>query len=451
MQPPTLNLNLIDARPLPAWFDSDKFGIFIHWGVYAVPAFAPVTESTSISLNCAEWYLRKLKMSFKDHGQTRAYHARTYGESTDYYELAQHWKAEKWNPQEWANEFAQTGARYVVLTAKHHDGFTLWPTSYVTYADSSVADAGPKRDIVGELAAAVRSRGMRFGCYYSLLEWYNTLFLSTKKGDYVHEIVHPQMQELIETYRPDVLWCDGDWSKSAKYWGAEEFLQWLYQESSVRDSVVCNDRWGEGAKPARLGTYSCAVDRQKPDRVLPHKWECCYTIGKSWGFNAQQTDQHYKSSARVLEDFVYTIAYGGNFLLNVGPQADGTLAPQEVRCLRDVGKWMKSNSEAIYSSTPLRVPSIVCELGTAYFTKPKHQTGCVYVLFALRAPLTVANTFVNFGGVPFDARDATATFLGSNLSCKLHHDATMVGIYLPIAVAAEGGPFVVRLEGVRGE
>ncbi len=195
-------------RVLPTWFDDAKFGIFIHWGLYSVPAFAPTTTSNSLSMNASEWYLRKLKMPFRDRSATRAYHYAKYGSDFEYENFAPLFTAEKWDPDAWAKEFRDCGAEYVVLTSKHHDGFCNWPTDMTLFPDFSVKSTGPRRDLVGDLSKSVRNQGMRFGLYYSLFEWYNSMYLSDKirkTTDYVSNIMFPQLYELVETYKPGML------------------------------------------------------------------------------------------------------------------------------------------------------------------------------------------------------------------------------------------------------
>lgn len=379
-QQPQYPVGMLHTRPLPSWYDDAKFGIFVHWGVYAVPAYAPTTNTTSISLNCAEWYMKKLKTPFRDHSVTRNHHNETYGPSVKYEDFAPLWKAEQWNPQQWADLFADSGANYVVFTSKHHDGFCNWPTA-LSAPHWSVADNGPKKDIVGLLKTAVENKGMKFGLYYSLYEWYNTKYLSEKRSekksgggekksgggekksggkkkkithpDYVDTVVFSQLKELVQKYEPHILWCDGDWEQTAAYWRTEEFLGWLYNESPVAEFICANDRWGKDAK-TKFGCFSAPEDRFSPTMVLPYKWECCMTMGKSWGFNAQETDDLTQTSSELIRKLITTVCFGGNFLLNVGPCADGTISAIQQQRLADIGAWMKINGEAIYHTKPCK-------------------------------------------------------------------------------------------------
>ena len=161
----------IDSRPVPGWFEDVKFGIFIHWGVYAVPAWAPADADVSTSSKFSEWYWWRINDDSKAGRLFRDYHDNMYGADFQYQDFAPLWKAQHFNPAQWASLFKKAGAKYVVLTSKHHEGFALWPSEHSWNWNSM--DIGPHRDICGELTKAVRDAGLRMGFYYSLYEWYN--------------------------------------------------------------------------------------------------------------------------------------------------------------------------------------------------------------------------------------------------------------------------------------
>jgi len=150
-------------------------------------------------------------------------------------------KAELFRPDEWADLFRKSGAKYIVLTSKHHEGFTLWPSAHSWNWNS--VDIGPHRDLCGDLTASVKKAGLHMGFYYSLYEWYNPVYLNDFEN-YVDNHMIPQMKDLVMRYTPDIVWTDGEWDKPSKDWKSEEFLAWLYNESPVKQSVVVNDRWG---------------------------------------------------------------------------------------------------------------------------------------------------------------------------------------------------------------
>lgn len=233
------NWQSLDSRPVPQWFKDAKFGIFIHWGVYSVPGWSKKGDY-------AEWYQQGLQTNDTSR---QKYHHQKFGDKT-YYQLADDFKAELFNPDEWAKLFQKSGAKYIVLTSKHHDGFTLWPsaTANKTWGFKwNAVDVGPKRDLLGDLFKAVRKTSVHAGMYYSLYEWFNPLWKSDPKK-YATEHMWPQMKDLINNYKPDVFWTDGDWEATEDTWKSKEFLSWLYNESAVKESVITNDRWGIGVR-----------------------------------------------------------------------------------------------------------------------------------------------------------------------------------------------------------
>lgn len=350
----------VDSRPIPKWFDESKFGIFIHWGLFSVPAY----------LN--EWYWWRLD---GEHNEKYVdYHKRMYGEDFKYQDFAPMFKAQLFDPAKWAKVFKRSGAKYVVLTSKHHEGFTNWPSN-VSWNWNSM-DVGPHRDLVGDLGAAVREEGLTYGLYHSLFEWFNPMYLQDKANnwtttDFVDKKTIPELKEIVEKYKPDVIWSDGDWEAPDSYWGSPAFLAWLYNESPVKDTVVTNDRWGQGSSKKHGGYYS-GSDRQQPGpELLSHKWENCMTVDSgSWGYSRATELSDYLSAFDIIQELVSTVAYGGNLLLNVGPTADGLILPIFEERLSQVGDFLEVNGEAIYSTVPNSVLQNATVAGgkEAYFT-----------------------------------------------------------------------------------
>jgi len=351
----------LDSRPIPAWFGDAKFGIFIHWGVYSVPAWIRVTEGRYASY--AEWYYARVMGELKG---DEDFHERTFGEDFAYRDFAPSFTAELWDPDFWAELFAESGARYVVLTSKHHDGFCLWPTKspFKNYWNSM--DVGPKRDLVGELTEAVRSRGLRMGLYYSLIEWETNRTGRTPSGRYIpqeamdaHGIppdryvddhVLPQLRELVTEYQPALIFSDaGEWEESENYWKTKEFLAWLYNNASNRDEVVVNDRWAKGM-PGQHGDYFSSEYQDADGVGSDHPWEESRGMGRSYGYNRAENINHYRTSKELVHELIDVVSRGGNLLLNVGPTADGRLPVIMQQRLRDMGSWLSINGEAIYGT-----------------------------------------------------------------------------------------------------
>ena len=202
--------------------------------------------------------------------------------------MANDFKAELFNPDEWAKLFEQAGAKYIVLTSKHHDGFALWSGKEASRDRGfpwNASETGPHRDLLGDLFKAVRKTSVHAGMYYSLYEWYNPLWLNDKPT-YVNEHMWPQMKELINTYQPDVFWTDGEWEATAETWKSTSFLSWLYNESIVKDKVVTYDRWGSGIRFKHGGVYT---PEYQPDLdVEDHAWEESRGMGYSYGYNRDE-------------------------------------------------------------------------------------------------------------------------------------------------------------------
>lgn len=344
----------IDSRPVPEWFSEAKFGIFIHWGLYSVPAWATVDRSITTNPVYSEWYWWQKNTDTSAVGDaTRAYHKATYGDDFKYPDFVKDFHAERFDPAAWADLFAASGAGYVVLTSKHHEGFALWPSAEAWNWNS--VDVGPHRDLAGDLAKAVRDRGLRMGFYYSLYEWYNPIYLSDVDR-YVEQHMLPQMKDLVCRYEPDILWTDGEWEHPSDVWRSTEFLAWLYNESPVRDRVAVNDRWGKETRGRHGGFYTTEYDLNASQADGMSKssrpWEECRGIGNSFGYNWAETLEHYAPTRKLVTTLVERVARGGNLLLDIGPKADGTIPLVMQERLLGIGAWLKRNGEAIYASRP---------------------------------------------------------------------------------------------------
>nr|ATU82889.1 secreted Glycosyl hydrolase-like protein [Pristhesancus plagipennis] len=347
---PQYDWNHIDSRPLPTWFDKAKIGIFIHWGVFSVPSYT------------SEWFWinwrGKPPPDETHHRQIKNFMKRNYKPGFSYQDFARDFTAEFYDAQFWANLIKKSGAKYVVLTSKHHDGYALWPSKY-SFSWNSM-DVGPHRDLIGELRHAINKTGIHFGLYHSLFEWFNPLYLSDKKNNFttqyfVNNKILPEMKELVLRYEPEIFWSDGEWEASSEYWKSLEFLTWLYNNSTVANTVVVNDRWGHGTLCKHGGYYTCS-DRYNPGTLQRHKWENAMTLDKhTWGYNRTSTLKDYLTINELIKTMVETIAFGGNILINIGPAKDGTISPIFEERLTQLGDWLNINGEAIYESQPWEV------------------------------------------------------------------------------------------------
>jgi len=328
----------INERPYPDWFQNAKLGIFIHWGLYSVPSYGG-KESYS------EWFLRGLQMN--DPLRTSIMKNR-YGDKFSYNDLTNDFKAELFNPNEWATLFKNAGAKYVVLVSKHHDGYTLWPSKYNRNWNS--VDNGPKRDIVGELTEAVRKTDLKMGLYYSLSEWNNPLHRwytdpNDSIGKYVDEYMIPQFKELVSTYKPSLIFADGEWFNTEKQWHSAQLIDWYY--NLVGEDAIVNNRWGHGIDVGFLTPeYSSGI------KVTDRPWAEVRGIGRSFGLNRNEDLEAYGTSKELIQRFVQTVANGGGMILNVGPKADGQIPLIQQERLLQLGTWLGINGEAIYGSKP---------------------------------------------------------------------------------------------------
>lgn len=340
----------VDSRPTPSWFTDAKFGIFIHWGVYSVPAYAPVGKY-------AEWYWNALDKGPKikeEPNPTWRFHARNYGEQFAYADFAPLFRAEMYDPDYWAEVFEKSGARYVVLTSKHHDGFALWPSAHATAAWKrpwNAVEIGPRRDVLGDLTTAVRKRGLKMGFYYSLYEWYNPLWL-TDRPRYVVEHMHPQFKDLVTRYAPALIFSDGEWDMPGEDWKSPELLAWLFNEAPGREEVVVNDRWGKGSRHKHGGYYTTEYTAGLEGTTKP--WEESRGMGFSYGYNRAEQIGDYRSDRELLLMLIDLVSRGGNLLLDIGPTGDGRIPVIMQERLLQLGRWLRVNGEAIYGTKPWR-------------------------------------------------------------------------------------------------
>ncbi|MFK7977903.1 MAG: alpha-L-fucosidase [Halioglobus sp.] len=384
------------TRQTPDWFDDAKLGVFIHWGPASVPAFAagdPLqpgdleallsADSPKRDLPYAEWYLNA--MSYPG-SVTALHHAQHYQNApyTDFKPTFESNVNQGWDPDAWADLFAKAGARYVVLVTKHHDGYTLWPSDV---AHPTRTDWGSPRDMVGELAEAVRAKGMRFGTYYSTgldwsfsletdEDWVRGVMLSAPASQAYADYAHDHLAELIDRYQPDLLWADIGYPSKGRL---DELLAYYFE--SVPDGAV-NDRWasvdvlGQIARipgatwlmkalarwslenqvdpladdPNRIGFKTAEYDSLPG--ISPFKWEATRGLGSSFAFDRRETSEDMLSSAELVEFLVDTVAKNGNVLINVGPDSFGRIPAIQQSPLLAMGEWMAVNGQAIYATQP---------------------------------------------------------------------------------------------------
>jgi alpha-L-fucosidase len=345
---------------VPSWYKDAKLGIFIHWGLYSVPGYAPreAREFRAEEIGAeqkrvnpyAEWYYNTLRIP---NSPTAQFHRNAYGATFNYYDFAHVFNADTrfWKPAVWADLFKESGARYVVLTTKHHDGFTLWPSA-IKNPHLRPDQSHSARDLVGDLAKAVRQDGMKMGIYYSgLYDWSfgsgpfmgddNVSAALKEQGPGYPAYADAQLRELVAKYRPDILWNDIGYSPQGK---ALEIASDFYNR--VPDGVI-NDRW----KPFLFHDFT-TPEYAKPNAISTEKWEECRGLGKSFGLNRIEGAEETISAGALVALLVDIVAKNGNLLLDVGPEPDGTIPPIQVDRLHKLGAWLKQNGEAIFDTRP---------------------------------------------------------------------------------------------------
>lgn len=311
-----------DKQQKMEWFTDAKLGIFIHWGIYSVNG---ISESWSFFNN--------------------------YINHDNYMKQLDGFNASKYNPAAWVSLIKESGAKYSVITTKHHDGVALWNTNGEK-ATSTLKNSAAKKDLISPFVSELKKSGLKTGLYFSLPDWsypdYDGFTRDRKRYKLNEEperwnkftnYFHGQLNELSSKYNPDLLWFDGDWEHSAAEWQSDKVLANLRK---YNPGIIINSRLNHNG------------DYETPEQGIPvlrpgnEYWELCYTMNDSWGY--QPYDFKYKSPNMIIRTLVDCISMGGNLLLDIGPKADGTIASEQVNILKGLGRWTKKHSEAIYGT-----------------------------------------------------------------------------------------------------
>ena len=376
------------------WFADAKLGIFIHWGIYS-------TGRTSES-----WAFHNGQIPM-----------------ADYMQQAGEFTADNYDPTGWARLIRESGARYTVITTKHHDGFALWDTRAGDV--SAVKTGAAHRDLIAPFAEAGRAEGLKLGFYYSLIDWPREDYPETYRDkppkyditaeparwQHFLDFNNAQLTELCSTWHPDLIWFDGDWEHSAEEWNAPAIVDLLRHHNP---QVIINSRiQGHGD----YATPELGVPVTRPDSQW---WETCMTVNDSWGY---RTDDHnYKHPVTVLRMLVDCISLGGNLLLDIGPRADGSIPDEEVAILKTLGRWTSKHAEAIYG-TRAGIPAGHVQ----GYTSLSHDGTTLYIYLPYRptGPLEVK-------GLKSRVRRARVVGDGTELDWRLYNDISwseVPGVY----------------------
>ncbi len=320
------------------WWREARFGMFIHWGIYAVPAGEYKGERSE---KTGEWIMDWARIP-----------------RTEYEKFAAQFIPVKFDAKQWVRIAKDAGMKYIVITSKHHDGFAMYDSKISAY---DIVDATPyRRDPMKELAAEAKKQGLKFCFYYSILDWhYPTEFRAGGKDEYL-KYMKAQLRELVTGYDPAVLWFDGEWQD----WWTEADGKELYRYvRSLKPDIIINNRVGrgrQGMQGMNKTDQEYAGDFGTPEQEIPANglpgvdWESCMTMNTTWGFKSY--DNEWKPAGVILRNLIDIASKGGNYLLNVGPTAEGLIPEASVERLAAVGKWMRLNGESIYGTTASPFP-----------------------------------------------------------------------------------------------
>jgi len=378
--------SIAENYKIPDWFRDAKFGIFIHWGVYSVPAFGN------------EWYPRNM---YQKDSRVYQHHIATYGKQTGfgYKDFIPMFAAEKFSADEWLSLFEQAGAKYVVPVAEHHDGFSLYHSVVNPW---NAFDMGPKKDIVGELKKAAAEHGLHFGVSIHRAEnawFYNggmefpsdvqTGKYSTLYGECLPEpggqtmdcpegagfnthSIEGWMQhtwELVDLYQPELMWFDWTVGKYPFQPTFYKFMAYYYNNAiDWNKEVVVNTKFGYGNN---IQVFD--IERGKSDKIRDFPWQTDTSVGKrSWGYIEGEVN---KTPNQIVDDLVDIVSKNGNLLLNIGPKSDGTITDEQKQVLLDIGGWLRVNGEAIYGTRPWVKSGEGAEKGTSGAFTDNEETG----------------------------------------------------------------------------
>nr|QTJ01949.1 GH29 fucosidase [uncultured bacterium] len=426
----------LQQMPVPAWFDDGKIGIFIHWGPYSAIGYREGGKGYAEHVP---------KLLYSDSEHYYPYMMKRWGAvppEFGYKDIISEFKAEKWNPEEWAELFAEVGAKYVVMTAEHHDGWANWDSDLTPW---NAADMGPKRDLIGDLSKAVKKQGLKFAPSYHR-ERHQSFFakklyvVNAEPQDAILEEIKrvpeaaslygpfgtttefvdsyvARWKEIQQKYQPDFLWMD-DFpiytrdGNNVRAGIAKPEVQYFDDRLRAMITDFMNDGAARGAEvyvnnKGKNRNWPDGVGNLEKDNlkmsVIGPKWQSCTTFGTSFGYLENDT---YKTVESVIHEMLEVISRNGNFLINIGPRADGTVPEPQVERLQAMGKWLKINADAIYGSRYWKVPEQVDE--HLVFT----TNGKKLYAIKLKAP---KNSFTITGTAGWDADQVkNVSLLGSD-------------------------------------
>ncbi len=466
----------------PEWFSGAKFGIIAHWGPSAIPAWAPMSGEMNRVVSergwkywfknnaYAEWYLNSMKIKGSP---TREHHISTYGKNGDYESFVEEFKelSLRCSSDSWSELFSEAGAKYVVLTAKHHDGFLLWPSKTPNPFKKGYQ---LERDFLGELKRSLEKRSIRMGIYYSGgLDWtfanrpiksFAELLMAIPQTSQYSSYADSHWQELIEVYRPSILWNDIGYPVLGDLRGVLSKFYNVCPEGVVNDRFSQHDaRLLEVSKLSKnpvtrsiisviLSNVSKRSEANLQDNTLyydfrtqeyetlsevpSYKWECVRGMGNSFGYNSLE-DPHQTDPQGLLELLVDVVSKNGNLLLGVGARADGSIPESQEESLRTIGKWLKVFGDAIFNTEPWKINSLETTEGNrVYFTRKQE------ILFAV--VFGPVGSTLTLKGLPTDCEFEFSLFQGGT---KLGYTKSKEDFVIELGRRPQSEPFVIRMRG----
>ena len=346
------------------WWRDAGFGMFIHWGPYAVPAGIYNGEKIN---GIGEWIMNSAQIPI-----------------SEYEEFSRQFNPTKFDADEWVKLASEAGMKYIIITSKHHDGFCLWDSEV---SDYDVMDFSPiNRDLLKELKQACDKFGVKLGFYHSVMDWHhpkaqaphyptynNGEKLNPEFSAYVKDYMKPQLAELVENYDPAVLWFDGEWVPEYTHEQGQDIYQFLRE---MKPEIIINnrvDKGRQGMEGMNKDDKNYAGDFGTPEQEILESasasdWESCMTMNDTWGYKSW--DDNWKSSEILVHNLVDIAAKGGNYLLNIGPMANGLIPEPTIQRLKDIGDWMKVNGEVIHNTRAIKNYK---ETETLYYVSEKNK------------------------------------------------------------------------------
>ena len=390
---------------LPPWTQEASFGIFVHWGPYSVPSWAVPSgawgevpeDSWFANTAYAEWYANTVRIA----GSPTAVHQNQAYEGAPYDDFLDAWKAEEYDPQEWAALFSSAGADYVIPVTKHHDGVTLWDAPGA--GDLTTVARGPRRDLISPLADAVRVKGLRFGVYYSGgLDWAFSDFPPIESMEQVYKYrpvddgyakyATAHVRDLIDRYQPSILWNDIEWPDAGKADGSLLELMRHYRHT-VPDGVV-NDRWGMEVWDYRTSEYAHGTEHE-----VGSGWEHNRGLGFSFGFNRLEDEAQTLTPRELARLYADVVSRGGRLLLNIGPEASGAIPEIQRRTLEGIAPWMAQVKPFTANRGPVEPGSVVASSMTTeqpWFRAWQSQGRVIVVVDSEDTVITAAGDLLRF-------------------------------------------------------